>query len=579
MAHPYKDFEPKWYSGEVPEKSWRSIFKWGDPKRIKIPKESLYRLMKQSFDLTDDDFREYREDLGLEEARFKLPVKLPEARLEKFREIAGQDNVRTDEYARLSASYGKTMYDLLRLRNRIVENVPDAVIYPGSREEIERIVAYCAEEKIPLYVRGGGSSVTRGTECVKGGVSLDLRPRFNKVIDFNEIDQTITVEAGMSGPKLEETLNDAVRKFGAQRAYTCGHFPQSFEYSSVGGWVVTHGAGQNSTYYGCIQDIVLGQDYATPVGKIHTGRHPRKAVGPDLDQIMMGSEGTFGVLTHVTLKIFRHMPRNIKRFSYMFKDWETGQAAAREIMQSEAGAPSVFRLSDPEETSVMMYMYGVADSLLRRLFTARGFRMDEMCLYLGFTSGEAGFSRNCAKNVRRIARKHGGIWLSGAVTKAWEKGRFTDPYLRDTLQDFGLVTDTMECSVHWTSLGKVHREVRAYIKSRPKTICMTHMSHVYPQGANLYWIFITRLHDPEEYRRFQEGILDAIRKSGAAMSHHHGIGKMFGPWIEGSLGRNEYAVLRALKNHFDPDNIMNPGGTLGFDLAEGDKRFLREDAR
>jgi alkyldihydroxyacetonephosphate synthase len=343
--------------------------------------------------------------------------------------------------------------------------------------------------------------------------------------------------------------------------------------------VVTHGAGQNSTYYGCIQDIVLGQDYATPAGAIRTDRYPRKAVGPDLDQIMMGSEGTFGVLTHVTLKIFRHMPRTVKRFSYMFKDWETGQAAAREIMQSEAGYPSVFRLSDPEETGVMMHMYGVVDSPLRHLFSSRGFKINEMCLYLGFTNGEAGFSRNCAKNVRRIARRYGGIWLSGIVTKAWEKGRFNDPYLRDTMQDFGLVMDTMECAVNWSNMSRVHREVRAYVKSRPHTICMTHMSHVYPQGANLYWIFIARIHDPEEYRLFHAGILDAIQKSGAAMSHHHGIGKMFGPWIEGSVGRNEYAVFRALKNHFDPDNIMNPGGTLGLDLEERDKRFLRDDIR
>jgi alkyldihydroxyacetonephosphate synthase len=241
-------------------------------------------------------------------------------------------------------------------------------------------------------------------------------------------------------------------------------------------------------------------------------------------------------------------------------------------MQSEAGYPSVFRLSDPEETSIMLHAYGVVDSPLRHIFSGKGFKVGEMCLYLGFTNGEAGFSRNCAKNVRRVARKYGGIWLSGMVTRGWEKGRFNDPYLRDTLQDFGVVMDTMECSVNWSNMGKVHREVRAFVKSRPKTVCMTHMSHVYPQGANLYWIFIAYMHDPEEFKRFHAGILDAIQKSGAAMSHHHGIGKMFGPWLEGSIGRNEYAVYRALKQHFDPDNIMNPGGTLGFDIEEKDKR-------
>jgi alkyldihydroxyacetonephosphate synthase len=574
MAHTYKDFEPKWYQGEVPAASYRSIFKWGVSGRIKAPREALYKLIKREFGLSDDAFKAYSEDLGLDAVTFDKPGTLSVAQLERLKGIVGADFVRVDDYARLSVAYGKTMYDLLRLRNKVVENVPDAVIYPDTKAQIEQLVAYCAAEKIALYVYGGGSSVTRGVECVKGGVSLDLRRRFNKVVRFNELDQTITVEAGMSGPQLEDALNNAPKRFGASRAYTSGHFPQSWEHSSVGGWTVTHGAGQNSSYYGCIQDIVIGQDYATPAGSISTDRYPRKATGPDMNQIMMGSEGSFGVLTHVTLKIFRHTPETIKRFSYMFKDWETGQRAAREIMQSEAGYPSVFRLSDPEETSIMLYMYGVIDSPLRFLFDFNGFKAGEMCLFLGFTNGERGFSRNCARNVHRVARKHGGLWLSGVVTKSWEKGRFSDPYLRDTMQDFGLVMDTMECCVNWSNMSQVHRDVRAYVKARPNTICMTHMSHVYPQGANLYWIFITRMSDAEEFRVFHAGILDAIQKSGAAMSHHHGIGKMFGPWLEHSVGKNEFAVYKALKRHFDPDNIMNPGGTLGLDLVEAETRKL-----
>ena len=577
MSHPYKDFEPDWVRGEFPKNSYRSIFKWGEPLQIKAPKESLYKMMKEQFGLTDDDFKAYTEDRGFDEVKFDLPIALSNKQLDAFRGIVGAEFVRTDDYARLSVAYGKTMYDLMRLRGKIVENVPDAVLYPDTKEQIERIVAVCAKEKIPLYVYGGGSSVTRGVECVKGGVSLDLRLRFNKVVAFNEIDQTITVEAGMSGPKLEQILNDAVAQFGAKRAYTCGHFPQSFEFSSVGGWVVTRGAGQNSTYYGCISDIVLAQEYATPVGNIRTDAYPRKATGPDLGQIMMGGEGAFGVLTHVTLKIFRHMPETIRRFSFMFRDWETAQAAAREIMQAEGGHPSVFRLSDPEETGIMLRLYGVDDSPLRHLFQLRGFKEGEMCLFLGFTNGEKGFSKNAAKVAKRIARQFGGMSLTGYVTRGWEKGRFNDPYMRDTMQDFSIVTDTMECTVNWSNMGKVHAEVRAYCKSRPNTICMTHMSHVYEQGANLYWIFITRMHDPEEYRAYHAGILDAIQRVGASMSHHHGIGKMFAPWLEGSVGRNEYDVIRALKNHFDPDSIMNPGGTLGLDLEEKDKKFLRPD--
>ncbi len=573
MSHKYKDFEPKWIEGEFPKDSYRSIFKWGAPLTIKAPKESLYKMLKEKFDLDDDYFRAYKEDTGFDTVSYDIPVGLSEKHIDHFRSIVGDDFVRTDDYARLSVAYGKTMYDIMRLRNKRIDHLPDAVIYPDSKEQVEKIVEYCALNKIPVYVYGGGSSVTRGVECVRGGISLDMRLRFNKVIDFNETDQTITVEAGMSGPALERTLNDAVKLFGAKRAYTCGHFPQSFEYSSVGGWTVTRGAGQNSTYYGVISDIVLSQEYATPIGAFKTDRYPRKAAGPDLNQIMMGSEGAFGVLTHVTLKVFRHMPETIKRFSFMFKDWHTAQCAAREIMQSEAGYPSVFRLSDPEETSIMMKLYGVEDSPLKYLFNIGGYKSGEMCLFLGFTNGEKGFSANCARVTKKICRRYGGMSLTGEVTKAWEKGRFNDPYMRDTMQDFAIVTDTMECTVNWSNMEKVHREVRAYCKSRPDTICMTHMSHVYPQGANLYFIFIVKMSDPEEFRRYHAGILDAIQKSGASMSHHHGIGKMFGPWLEGSLGTTEYNVFRALKNYFDPENIMNPGGTLGLDTPQNEKHF------
>ncbi|HBB27822.1 MAG TPA: FAD-binding oxidoreductase [Clostridiales bacterium] len=575
MSHAYKGFEPKWIKGEFPKNSYRSIFKWGDPLQIKIPKESLYKMLKETFHLDDEFFKEYKENLGFDKVEYDIPIKLTENQIKKFKEIVGEDYVRTDDYARLSVAYGKTMYDILRLRNKIVENIPDAVIYPDTKEQIEKIVEFCSEEKIPVYVYGGGSSVTRGVECTRGGISLDMRLRFNKVISFNEIDQTIVVEAGMSGPQLEEVLNDAVKLFGAKRPYTCGHFPQSFEYSSVGGWVVTRGAGQNSTYYGTIDDIVIGQEYATPKGNIKTDTYPRKATGPDIGHIMMGSEGAFGVLTHVTLRVFRHMPETIKRFSFMFKDWDTAQKAAREIMQSEGGYPSVFRLSDPEETRIMLTLYGVDDSPLRHLFKVRNFKEGDMCLFLGFTNGEKGFSKNCAKVVKKVAKAHGGMSLTGIVTKSWEKGRFNDPYMRDTMQDFGIVTDTMECSVNWSNMSNVHREVRAYCKSRPDTICMTHMSHVYPQGANLYFIFIAKMSDPMEYKNYHAGILDAIQKSGASMSHHHGIGKMFGPWLEGYIGRNEFDIFRALKNHFDPENIMNPGGTLGLDIEENEKRFLR----
>jgi len=181
MSHPYKGFEPKWIKGEFPKKSYRSIFKWGDPLEIKAPKESLYKILKEKFELDDNFFSDYKVDIGFDEVKLDIPCKLSGDDIAAFKNILGGDFVRTDDYSRLSVAYGKTMYDIMRLREKRVDAVPDAVLYPDSKEQIEKVVEYCAAKKIPVYVYGGGSSVTRGGECVKGGVSLDMRLRLTRL--------------------------------------------------------------------------------------------------------------------------------------------------------------------------------------------------------------------------------------------------------------------------------------------------------------------------------------------------------------------------------------------------------------
>jgi len=571
MTH--KKVIPHWFSEPTPAGSYRSLFKWGNPSGFKHPNSGLVRLMMETFRLTEEELQEPT-NLGLESLTEEVPANIEPRHLETFRIICGMENVHLDTYTRVSRSYGSGMIDALRLRRNILENLPQAVLTPRSGSEIEKIVSYCDREGIPIYIYGAGSSVTRGTEAIKGGISLDMSHHMNRVVDFNEEDQTITVEAGMTGPQLEELLNQAPERLGAQRRYTCGHFPQSFEYSSVGGWVVTRGAGQNSTYYGKIEDIVIAQKYITPRGVLATCRQPRSATGPDFDQIMMGSEGAFGVLENVTLRIFRFMPQNRKRFSFMFKSWEDGVEACREVMQSECGAPSVFRLSDPEETDVAMRLYHIAGSPADTLLKLAGFQPMKKCLLLGMTDGERGFSANVNRKIHQICRKYHAFNLSFApVTQNWEKSRFTDPYMREDLQDFGILTDTLECAVTWSQMKDVHDQVRSWIKQRPGTICMTHLSHAYPQGGNLYFIFIVKMAAIKEYLDLQYGILTAIQKSGAAISHHHGVGKQTAPWLEEQIGTASMEVIRALKQHFDPHNIMNPGGTLGLDLSPDQKEL------
>lgn len=566
-------FRPNWYEGELPENSYRSLFKWGDPLAFKHPNSALVRLMMQTFDLKEEDLKTPA-GYGLEPVEIDLPVKIDPKHIDWLGTLCGIENVFADTYTRVSRSYGGGTIDTLRLRKHIIQNVPDVVVAPRSDVEIQQIVDYCVKHRIPLYIYGAGSSVTRGMEAVKGGIALDMSRHMNRMVSFNEIDQTITVEPGMTGPQLEELLNHAPERLGAKRRYTCGHFPQSFEFSSVGGWVVTRGAGQNSTYYGKIEDIVIAQEYATPRGKFKTCAHPRSANGPDFDQIMMGSEGAFGVLTAVTLRVFRWQPKNRCRYSYMFKNWDDAREACREIMQAEFGYPSVFRLSDPEETDVAMKLYHIEGTPADTVLKAFGFKPMQKCLLLGHTEGERAFSRNVNRQIRRICRKYGAFNISFApVVQNWEKGRFRDPYMREDMQDFGILIDTLECAVTWSQMDKVHKSVRGFIKSRPGTICMTHLSHAYPQGGNLYFIFIAKINTIKEYLDLQYGILDAIQKSGAAMSHHHGVGKQTAPWLEGQIGTPQMDVIRTLKDHFDPHYILNPGGTLGLDMNAEQKEM------
>lgn len=570
----YKKFKPQWEQVPPPEKSFRSLLKWGDANSFKEPNESLYLLMKNAFALSDADFQK-KQFTGEEEIPQDIPTQLEKKHIAFFEKVCEKENVTTSSYERVRVAYGKTMHDLYRLREKKIENIPDAVLFPATEEQIETIVNYCNENNIAIVVRGGGSSVTLGLESRQGGINLDLSKHFNKVVSFNEVDQTITVQAGMMGPDLELILNNAVKELDAKTAYTCGHFPQSFEFSTVGGWVVTRGAGQNSTYFGNIHNLVMGQTYITPNGKIKSYGLPAHAVGPEIDEIMMGSEGAFGVLTNVTLKVFKFRPQNKNYFSFIFKTWEQAQEAVREIMQAQAGFPSVFRLSDPEESDVALKLYNVEGTPLESLMNVMGYKPMQRCLLLGYTEGEKKFAKNLWHVIKKISKKHGALYLTGYAAKKWEHGRFSDPYMRESLQDYGVIIDTMECAVTWDNMSHLHSEVRKFAKSRPQTVVMTHLSHLYPQGANLYFIFIGKFANREEFQEYQFGIFDNIMQAGASISHHHGVGKMTSAWIEQSIGTKNLDIFRALKKHFDPNNIMNPGGTLGLDMTEEQKRKPR----
>lgn len=564
MGHKKSKYSHIWRSTPPIEGSYRSIFKWGAPEAYKHPNDKLFIELMETFNLDESDFKE-PVTTGDEIVSFSSPVKLKKGDITAIEKIAGKNNVSIEDYDRLKYSTGKTIEESIILRKGKVDRVTDLVVHPENKKAVKEIVTLCNSKKIPIYVYGGGSSVNFGLRPSKGGVTLVLNTHMNKVIEVNELNQTVTVEAGIMGPALEDALNRAPEIFKTKLPYTCGHFPQSFEFSSAGGWVSTLGSGQASSYYGDAYDLVLSQEYITPSGSFKTIAYPATATGPKVNDIMKGSEGTFGVLVELTLKIFRHMPENKQRFGFIFPTFEDAINAGREITQGEFGMPAVFRISDEEETHIGLKLYGIDGTILDKAMQLRGFKPMQRSLFLGSCEGEKTFARNIKKQVKKICRKNGGMYITGLPTKMWEPGRYQDPYLREDLQDYGVLIDTLETSVTWENLHKIHKEVREFVKARPQTICMTHGSHFYPQGTNLYFIYIMKEKDLKDYTDFQAGILDAINKSGGSLSHHHGVGKMIGPWMEDHLGKEQMDVLRALKNHFDPNNIMNPGGQLGLD--------------
>ena len=566
MSNLKDTFTPDWSEEAPQEQSYRSIFKWGSPTAFKHPNVRLYQMLKQRLGLTDEHFHE-KQNEGLEQVICEQPVTLSANQIEHIQAIVGDENITADAYSRVKYATGKTTEEAFSLRQGIVDKVADLVVHPRHKQDVRDIVAFCHQEKIPIYAYGGGSSVNFGFQPIRGGITLVMSTHMNQVVELNEKDQTICVQAGMMGPAYEMALNEAPQKLGTKKKYTGGHFPQSFEYSTVGGWVLTLGSGQQSSYYGDAYDLVISQEYVTPTGSFTTRDYPATATGPKVNDIMKGSEGCFGILVEVTMKIFHYQPETQKNFTFIFPSWETAVDACKEISQGEFGMPSVLRISDPEESDVALKLYGIEGTILDKWMSFRGYKPQKRCLLIGHTEGEKDFSKLVKKKIKKICKSLGGMSLTGYPVTKWKEGRFRDPYMREDLHDFGISIDTLEASVTWDQLHQVHQQVRAFIKKRPHTICMTHSSHFYAQGTNLYFIFMTPLSDIGEFQELHRGIVEEIIKSGASLSHHHGVGKMLAPWMETHLGIQQLEVLRAIKRHFDPHNIMNPGGQLALDCT------------
>ena len=504
-------------------------------------------------------------------------IALPAGRLDaslrnSLAAAVGADSVRDDTLERAAHARGKSYHDLLYLRSGRIESAPDAVVYPRSRDDVVRVLQWAGDHGVAIVPFGGGTSVVGGVTASAGSqracVALDLT-EMGKMISIDAVSMTATAEAGIYGSDLEAALN--------AQGFTLGHFPQSYEFSTLGGWIAARGAGQQSNRYGKAEEWFAGGEIATPKGLWQIGATPASAAGPDLRAIVAGSEGVLGIITSATVRI-HHVPRARDYRAFLFSDFARGTEAIRQIIQAEIPVASL-RLSDPDET-YFFQAFGkagqsptVKDRLQRGYLAARGLDTRPCALIFGVEGSPASVAFASAE-ARRILSVHGAVAAGRGPADRWFAGRFHGPYTRDPLMDRGLGVDTLETATTWSNLERLYSAVRQALDlamhevapgDGAHGIVLGHVSHSYPDGASLYFTYIyprDLSQEVEQWRTIKAAASDAIIANGGTISHHHGVGEDHVKWLLAEKGAVGVAVLKAIKRELDPAGIMNPGKLL-----------------
>lgn len=551
----YKEFKPDWNVESDEKNTYRNVFRWGNPEHSAEPTEEFYNFVKDKLALSDEDFMiPFKQ--GVNEVSVELPCNMAKVHIKEFEDIVGKINVATDTLSRVRACYSKGVPDSMRMRQEIIENVPDAVVSPSSEEQLLMIVKYCHKNCIPIYPMGGGTNITRSNESVRGGVKIDLKRNMNKVLSFSAIDQTVTVMAGITGPQLEEVLNNANEYFsGVNGRYTVGHIPESFEFSTVGGWVACRSVGQNSMRYGGIDDILLSARYITPKGILTTDVCARDNCLPAIDEIMLGSEGKFGILVSCTLKVRKYTYETKKAFSYMFKNWETAVTCARELVQREICQPSFLRLCDKNSTEVIAKMSSFVNKGILGL-RIRGENDENKCLLIGYTEGDKAFATHNRRAIGRLCARFGGVSATSYLNKKWDKSRFSDAYIKDAMQDYGIIVDKFVCPVRWSELQEVYSIAVDYFNDIG-VLNIIYLQDISTYGATMIISYARKYADLKQYKDFHNDTLDMLILAGVKCPHSYSLGRTTDRTIL-NLDEVYLSLMKTIKKHLDPKNIMNP---------------------
>jgi len=473
--------------------------------------------------------------------------------------LAPHPLVDTAPATRALHALGQSLPDWLRLRHGRLGAVPDGVAFPESAEQVRSLLLHAQRCGAGVIPYGGGTSVAGHVnvpDAAQPTLCIDMR-RMRGLIALDREAQLATFGAGVTGPDLEAQLR--------AHGYTLGHFPQSFEYSTLGGWVVTRSSGQQSLRYGRIEGLFAGGRVEAPGGTLEIPTFPASAAGIDLREMVLGSEGRLGILTEATVRVSR-LPEYEAFHAVFFPNWERAERAVRELSQARLPL-SMLRLSNAVETTTMLALAGHARQvgLLERYLGWRGCGANKCMLMIGVTG-----DRVQAKAALRAAlRLAGGVHIGRALGERWRHGRFRNVYLRNTAWAHGYAIDTVETAVDWPGVTRAMQAVEAaaaesFAAHGERVHAYTHLSHIYPQGASVYATFVYRLSgdfetDLARWRDLKQAVSNAIVASGGTISHQHGVGADHAPWLEAEKGELGLAAMRALFREFDPEGRMNPG--------------------
>ena len=486
-------------------------------------------------------------------------AQIPESRLQPSGLISDEP------HQRLLHARGQSFPDWVVMRSGSITAFPDGVAFPATATDLSDLIGYATRVGALLIPYGGGTSVVGHVNPPESDlpvVTVNMR-RMNRLESLSERDHLAAFGAGVCGPELEAQLR--------ARYLTLGHYPQSFEFSTLGGWIAARSKGQQALLYGRIEDLFAGGTLITPAGKLVLPPYPGSAAGPDLRHLVLGSEGRMGFITSATVRV-SPLPEKEEFHGLFFPDFVSGQTAVREMVQAQLPL-SMLRLSTPEETVTTLTLAGHERliGILQQFLTMRGIA-DEKSLLLVAFSGTETLAKATRKEALDIAKKHGGIHVGRQFGKQWRKSRFRSPYLRNTLWDMGYAVDTLETAVPWHQVDDVLDRLESTLRSAlheegERVHVFSHLSHVYSSGSSIYVTYLFRLAtDPQEslarWRRLKTAASEVIVAAGATISHQHGIGTDHLPYLASEKGTLGMGLIEDVVRRLDPRGIMNPGKLL-----------------